>query len=197
MKQVYLLGDSIRMGYAEAVRRLLSDFAEVHFPQENCRFTLNTLCFLHTWAEQMSAVRPEEIDLVHWNNGLWDVCHFQGDPLPLVPPGLYEDTLRRIIQRIRTVFPNAKILFALTTCIDETGTKIQRGVPMRTQAEIDAYNRIAVRVAKEENILLNPLDAVSRTIGLENRADWVHYKPMGYETLARQVAQAIRSALAQ
>ena len=195
MKQIYLLGDSIRMGYGELVRDLLAGCAAVHFPLENCRFSLNTLCFLHTWAEQMQDVQPEEINLVHWNNGLWDVCHFEGDPLPLVPPDMYEATLRRIIQRIRIVFPNAKILFALTTGIDESMTKIQRGVPMRTQAEIDEYNHIARRVMKEEGVGINRLDEVSRLIPSSDRADWVHFQPAGYAALARHTARAIRDAM--
>ena len=195
MKHIYLLGDSIRMGYGEPVRELLAGFAGVHFPEENCRFSLNTLCFLHTWAEQMIDARPEEIDLVHWNNGLWDVCHFEGDPLPLVPPDVYEAALRRIIQRIRTVFPNAKILFALTTGINASMTKFQRGVPMRTQAEIDEYNRIACRVMADEGVGLDRLDEASRLIPSSDRADWVHFQPAGYAVLARRAAQAIRSAL--
>ena len=195
MKQIYLLGDSIRMGYCEPVRELLAGYAEVHFPQENCRFSLNTLCFLHTWAEQMQDVLPEGIDLVHWNSGLWDVCHFEGDPLPLVPPDVYEVTLRRIVQRIRTVFPNAKILFALTTGIDASRTKFQRGVPMRTQSEIDKYNRIACRVMKDESIGIDRLDEASRLIPSSDRADWVHFTETGYTVLARHAARAIRDAM--
>ena len=34
MKHVYLLGDSIRLGYGELVRELLAGFADVHFPEE-------------------------------------------------------------------------------------------------------------------------------------------------------------------
>ena len=195
MKQIYLLGDSVRMGYGELVRDLLAGCAAVHFPQDNCRFSLNTLCFLHTWAEQMQDVQPEEINLVHWNNGLWDVCHFEGDPLPLVPPDMYEATLRRIIQRIRTVFPNAKILFALTTCIDESMTKFQRGVPMRTQVEIDEYNRIACHAMAEEGVGIDRLDEASRLIPSSDRADWVHFTPTGYMVLARHAAQTIRGAM--
>ena len=143
----------------------------------------------------MQDVQPEEINLVHWNNGLWDVCHFEGDLLPLVPPVVYEATLRRIIQRIRTVFPNAKILFALTTCIDESMTKFQRGVPMRTQVEIDEYNRIACHVMAEEGVGIDRLDEASRLIPSSDRADWVHFTPAGYTVLARHVAQTIRGAM--
>ena len=37
MKQLLLIGDSIRMGYCETVKTLLADDYEVIFPKENCR----------------------------------------------------------------------------------------------------------------------------------------------------------------
>ena len=43
MKNVLLLGDSIRMGYEPHVRRKLEGRAEVFGPNENGRFALYTL----------------------------------------------------------------------------------------------------------------------------------------------------------
>lgn len=192
MKHVLLLGDSIRMGYGPKVRSMLASQATVDFPDENCRFSINTLCFLSTWAEQLQCCQPEDIDLVHWNNGLWDVCHFAGDPLPLVPPEAYRQALHRVAARIRTLFPHARILFSLTTGVDENRTKYQHGVPMRTNAEIARYNEIAREVMREEHIPVNPLDAFAQTLPNELHVDWVHYTDEGYRLLAEQVSQAIR-----
>ena len=36
-KNVFLIGDSLRMGYCEAVKTDLSDVANVFYPAENCR----------------------------------------------------------------------------------------------------------------------------------------------------------------
>ena len=110
MKHVLLLGDSIRMGYGPLVRELLAEHATVDMPAENCRFSIHTLCLLSVWSEQLQYAAPEEIDLVHWNNGLWDVCHFQGDAQPLISRELYRQTLHRTAERIRTLFPNARII---------------------------------------------------------------------------------------
>lgn len=63
MKHVFLIGDSIRMGYASAVGKLLEDVAAVESPEENCRFTTNTLCFLNTWAEQLTTVPAEDVQI--------------------------------------------------------------------------------------------------------------------------------------
>lgn len=195
MKHVFLIGDSIRMGYGGDVRSLLSDVATVDFPGENCRFTTHTLCFTSVWAEQLQGVRPEEIDLVHWNNGLWDVCHFEGDPFALVPQEEYRINLHRIAERIRTVFPRAKTVFSLTTGVDESRMKYQRGVAMRTNAEIAAYNEIAREALAEEKIPVNPLNEYAAGLSNDLHVDWVHYTPEGYRLLAENVAAFIRRQL--
>ena len=195
MKHVLLIGDSIRMGYVPEVRALLADTATVDFPGENCRFTTNTLCFLSAWAEQLTEAPAEEIDLVHWNNGLWDVCHFAGDPMPLVPQEEYRINLHRIASRLRGLFPKARILFSLTTPVDENSTKFQHGVPMRTNAEISAYNEIACQAMGEEGIPVNPLDEYASTLPSILHIDWVHYTPEGYRLLAENVADFIRKHL--
>ena len=38
MKNVLLVGDSIRMGYDKAIRSTLNGKANVYFPEENCLF---------------------------------------------------------------------------------------------------------------------------------------------------------------
>lgn len=195
MKHVLLIGDSIRMGYGPEVRALLADAAMVEEPGENCRFTTNTLCFLNTWAEQLTEAPAEGIDLVHWNNGLWDVCHFAGDLLPLVPAEEYRVNLHRIAARLRALFPKARTLFSLTTPVDENSTKFQRGVPMRTNAEIAAYNEIARQAMGEEGIPVNPLNEYAAALSNALHIDWVHYTPEGYRLLAENVAAFIRKYL--
>lgn len=196
MKHVFLVGDSIRLGYGAKVRALLEGQATVDYPEENCRFSTNTLCFLSTWAEQLQYCQAEEVDLVHWNNGLWDVCHFAGDPLPLVPPEDYRRTLHRTAARIRTLFPNARLLFSLTTGVDESRTKYQHGVAMRTNAEIARYNAIAQEVMREEAIPVNALNEFANALPNTLHVDWVHYTEEGYRLLAEQVSKAILAHLA-
>ena len=38
MKNVLLIGDSIRKGYDKAVKKTLEGKANVYFPEDNCRF---------------------------------------------------------------------------------------------------------------------------------------------------------------
>ena len=71
IKNIYLIGDSIRFGalgspgYGVYVKEMLEGKANVYAPGENCRFAQHTLRYLHEWA---SNVEKEKIDIVHWNN---------------------------------------------------------------------------------------------------------------------------------
>ena len=126
MKKIFLIGDSIRYGayactpkspgYGVFVKEKLQNKAIVYAPNENCRFTQYTLRYLHEWANDVP--NKEEIDLVHWNNGLWDVLRLFGDE-PFTEINYYGETLKRIYRRIRLLFPNAKIIFALSTSVKE------------------------------------------------------------------------------
>ena len=82
MKKIYLIGDSIRFGatgspgYGVFVTEKLAGEAEVYAPKVNCAFCQHTFRYLHEWA---ASAPKEEIDVVHWNNGLWDVLRLLGD----------------------------------------------------------------------------------------------------------------------
>ena len=120
MKKVLLLGDSIRMGYDKYVRESLSEVAEVYYPPENCRFSQYTLRYLAAWKKEQKW--PGDMDLVHWNVGLWDVGEILDDG-PLSSIEHYMDMIRRIDKRLRMLFPHAKIVFATTTAVREEGYK--------------------------------------------------------------------------
>ena len=102
MKRVFLIGDSIRYGtsstegkygYGYHVKQKLLGKAEVYAPDENCRFLQYTLRYLHEWASNVSS--PETIDVVHWNNGLWDVLRILGDDI-FTPIDMYKEYLIKI-----------------------------------------------------------------------------------------------------
>lgn len=49
MKNLLLIGDSIRMGYDKAVKKTLEGKANVIFPEENCRFASYVLRYFHEY----------------------------------------------------------------------------------------------------------------------------------------------------
>ena len=195
MKNVFLIGDSIRFGappnspgYGVYVKEMLENKANVFAPNENCRFAQYTLRALFNWASEVDGAA---IDVVHWNNGLWDVLRLHGDE-PLTPIDVYVSFLRRIHRMLGIVFPNARIVFATSTSVME-----EKANPtfMRYNREIEEYNRAAVALMQELSVPVNDLYAVSTSLGEDMRSDWVHYNENGSRILADAVVTAIEAQL--
>ncbi len=196
MKNLFLIGDSIRFGaytvskysnlspgYGVYVKEKLEGFANVYAPDENCRFAQFTLRFLHKWAKDVPC---EEVDVVHWNNGLWDVLRLFGDD-PLTPIDVYGDMLKRVYKRIRLLFPNAKVIFALSTPVIEEWAQPEF---FRYNHEIEMYNKKAAEVMNELGVEVNDLYSIAKDFDNSLHADWVHYNEEGSKILADAVIRA-------
>lgn len=194
MKKILLLGDSIRCGsngngYDYYVKEKLKDKAEVFFPTENCRFAQYTLRYVHEWVEQLGI--GAEVDVVHWNNGLWDVLRLLGDD-PLTPPEMYKYMIKKIYDRLCFLFPTAKIIFALTTPVIES-----LGAPdfMRYNSEIERYNEYAKVALLGCEVTFNDLYSVAQGVQPLHNKDWVHYSDEGSSLLADAVILALKPYL--
>ncbi|MBQ3589859.1 MAG: hypothetical protein II980_05345 [Clostridia bacterium] len=188
---VLLIGDSIRYGappnspgYGIYVKEMLQGVANVYAPDDNCRFAEYTLRYIHDWAKEIDA---SSIDVIHWNNGLWDVLRLNGDE-PLTPPEIYEYFLRRVYSALRMLFPNAKIIFALSTSVIEEWADPNF---FRYNADIEKYNEVASRVMRELGVPINDLYAITRTFDDSLHSDWVHFGHEGSKILAEAVTQKI------
>ena len=190
MKKVILIGDSIRMGYCHFVKEQLVDQAEVFFPEENCRFSQNVLVGLSEWKKL--AGDPRSVDLVHWNCGHWDMARWRGEKQPLNSPAYYGEMLRRIDGHLRVCFPNAKIVFALTTPMNPDGSQ---GENLRTTEDVQKYNTVARSVMNDLGVPINNLFAVMEKAPSSLFADHCHFVEDGYRLLAKQVAYTIRPML--
>ena len=194
MKNVFLIGDSIRFGatgspgYGIFVMENLEVIAAVYAPDENCRFAQHTQRYLHEWAKDAP---KEDIDVVHWNNGLWDVLRLFGDE-PFTDIDYYGRTLKRIYERIRFLFPSAKIIFALSTSVKE-----EWGSPdfFRKNSDIEEYNKKAIEVLSPLGVSFNDLYSLTRGFDDALRSDWVHYGEEGSRILAEAVTREIIKAL--
>ena len=189
MKNVLLVGDSIRMGYDAAVKRSLEGEANVIYPKDNCRFAAYVLRYLH---EYLQGIPGEEIDVVHWNAGLWD-CLRLFEEEPHTPLEIYAYYMERICKRIQKVCPNARVIFATSTSVlsEKMGKDFKR-----YNEEIEQYNATAVEVVKRYGFEVNDLYAVSVSLPEEAHSDAVHYyTPMGTEAFTNQVLSYIAPAL--
>ena len=191
MKKVFLLGDSIRLGYDKFVRELLEGEAEVFYSDDNGRFAGYTFIGIPQWKNL--AGDPDGVNVVHWNNDHWDCAHFFGDREPYSTVEEYAAWLKRVYGCIRRHFPNAQVIFATTTGV-APGRYEQMANP-RSNEEIAAYNRAAERVMAELGVPVNDLAAFSRDFPIEYYADEVHFTETGYRLLAGAVAETIRKYL--
>jgi lysophospholipase L1-like esterase len=96
--------------------------------------------------------------------------------------------LPRVYNRIRLLFPNAKIIFATSTAVIE---EMSRPQFTRRNTEIMQYNEVAKKVMAQLNVPVNDLWAVTENWGPEMHADWVHFNEEGCRILADKVIEAI------
>ena len=202
MKNVFLIGDSIRFGaspnpsyqtsfspgYGAYVEEMLKDKAKVYAPDENCRFLQYTLRYIYDWTKDLDC---ESIDVVHWNNGLWDVLRINGDE-PLTPIDMYEAMLLRVYNSLKKVFPRAKIIFALSTSVIEEWARPDF---FRFNSDIEKYNQVAKQTLEPLGVIINDLYSVSARLDSSFHSDWVHFNNEGSKILASVTCEKILEAL--
>lgn len=189
MKNLLLLGDSIRAGYDKSVKKTLEGRANVIFPGENCRFASYLLRNLH---EYIKDVKGEDIDVIHWNAGLWDCLRLFGEDVQ-TPLDIYAYYIERICVRIKKLCPNAKVIFATSTrVISEEMDKDFK----RYNEDIEKYNETAVEIVKKHGFKVNDLYALSATLSKEVHSDAVHYyTPEGTKAFTDQVLSFVLNEL--
>ena len=191
MKKIVLIGDSIRMGYDKYIKDALSRTAEVFYPSENCRFAEYVLRYAHEW--KRNGNWGDDVDLVHWNAGLWDALELFGDE-PLTSLSYYGEAIGRINKRLRMLFPKAKFVFATSTNVSE---KMGKPEFMRHNATIETYNAEALRALSDTDTVINDLYSLTASVPDSYRSDGVHfYTPEGTELIGGKVLSVICELLA-
>jgi lysophospholipase L1-like esterase len=190
MKNVLLLGDSIRLLYQPLVKEKLSGRANVYGPGENGRWSGYTLNSLRFWLPFDSPWTQEETlplpDIVHWNNGIWDMADDYGLGQPFTSPEEYVSALERTISVLRKLCgDNVAIIMATTTPTADTDPTAPH-----------EYNELLKQVAAKHNIEVNDLFAAIVTdIPGNISPDRVHLSEAGTELAAEQVAACIEKYL--
>lgn len=189
MKNLLLIGDSIRMGYDKSVQKSLEGKVNVLFPKENCRFASFVLRYFHEYIKEF---KGEKIDVIHWNAGLWD-CLRLFEEEPHTPIEVYAYYIERICIRIKKLCPDAKVIFATSTQVISEKMDINF---KRYNEEIEKYNETAVNIVKKYGFEVNDLYAVSAKLPDDAHSDTVHYyTSMGTEAFAKQVLSYVAPAL--
>ena len=190
MKNVLLIGDSIRIGYDKSVQKTLEGKANVCFPKENCRFASFVLRYLHEYKRFF--LDGAQADVIHWNAGLWDCLRLYEEE-PHTPIEVYTYYIERICIRIKKLFPEAQVIFATSTKVqsEKMGKNFKR-----YNEEIEQYNAAAVAVVQKYGFAVNDLYAVSAALPEEAHSDPVHYyTPMATQVFTKAVLSHIQPLL--
>lgn len=196
--KVLLIGDSISIAYTSYVQDILQDKAMVARPlmddgmAENCEGSTKGILNIDRW------IGGVEWDVIHFNFGLHDLKHVdpitkKNSPDPQHPlqadAKQYQENLDAIVKRLKAT--NAKLIFATTTPYPDTATK-----PLRDPGMSAVYNKIAVNVMKENDIVVNDLYSfvLPRMKELQ-RPNNVHFTEVGSKALGVKVAESILASL--
>jgi hypothetical protein len=181
MPKVTLLGDSIRAsGYGNVVPELLGEEYEVYQPNVNGRNAKYTLRCLFDYASQMAGSR-----IVHWNNGLWDICNLFGDGT-FSTEDEYVTTMLRIADILLSRYD--KVIFATTTPVSPQNI-------YNDNEDIQRFNALIVPKLQEKGVIINDLyTPVATDIEKYICEDLIHLSQAGVELCAGLVADAVRQA---
>ncbi len=184
MKKVVLIGDSIRMiGYGNPVAEHLSNEFEVWQPDDNCRFAQYTLRGLWDWQDGIRGA-----DIIHWNNGLWDVCSLFGDG-EFTPIDEYVNIMLRLARLLKE--RATIVIFATTTPVRPENVH-------NKNETIKAYNEALIPKLKEMGIVINDLyTPLSKDVYKYISDDMIHLSEDGISVAADMVEAAIRTEAAK
>lgn len=183
MKKILLLGDSIRLNYMPMVCKNLYGRAEVYGPTDNCRYAKYTLWCLSDWL----GLCGDAPDVVHWNNGIWDITKYNGYEL-FTPVEEYIETLGRILRDLQKT--GAHIIFA-------TSTPVRDQNPIQANIDIDYYNSRAVHFMQTKGVEINDLNGFVRPHVEEyiDASDFTHLNKEGIKQVGNRVTQVLEPYL--
>ncbi|MCK5528594.1 MAG: SGNH/GDSL hydrolase family protein [Kiritimatiellae bacterium] len=194
LPNVFIIGDSISLGYMGSVKKLLKDKANVSRPPRNCQYSGVGVNGVKTW------LGDTKWDVIHFNFGIWDSHYLHNGRLVKNPADYvgkeltlryttdqYIENLKKILAVLKTT--DATLIWASTTSITKASWKD------RQTAHADK-NKAAAELMKKEGVIINDL----YTLALPHLKEWqstdgVHFKKQGSNQLGKQVASSISDAL--
>ena len=178
--KITLLGDSIRQQYCPKVQEILGDGFEIWAPDDNCRFAKYTLRGLFDWAADM-----EGSEIVHWNNGLWDLCRLF-DEYTFTDDDEYVKNILRIADILKKKY--GAVIFATTTPVRYTNV-------YNSNEDIDRINKMIVPLLQDRGVIINDLNARIRDdVDRYICDDTIHLSEEAIDICAAQVAEYIKEA---
>jgi lysophospholipase L1-like esterase len=178
LPRVLLIGDSIARGYFSEVEKQLSGEAY-------CARLTTSKCVSDQFFpdEVQLLLKQYKFSVIHFNNGLhgWGYTEDQ-----------YRDGLRRLMECFNAHAGEAKLIWATTTPIRNSGNLEQIGE--RTE-RVKVRNQIAAKIMKERGVPTDDLYGL-----VEQHPDWhssdgVHFNGKGKEAQGAVVAESVLKCL--
>ena len=193
LPKVFLIGDSISIGYTPEVIQHLQGKAFVSRAKANCGDTNRGLASLDGWLGKTNW------DLIHFNWGLHDLCYRNPEVKTVgnrdkvngtqsVPLAQYRKNLEQLVLRLKNT--GAKLIWASTT-------KVPQGEVGRFAGDELKYNKVALEIMQKHGVAINDLHQLSSSLDpslFRKRGD-VHYTSQGSALLGKKVADQISKAL--
>ncbi len=198
LPNVLIYGDSISMGYTPHVREQLKGKANVHRIHTNGSDSGKVIPNMKAMQSAMAAHWNFKWAVIHINTGLHDIKYVDENGQlntkrgrQVHTPEQYQQNLRDVFSYLRSIAPDAHIIFATTTAVPEKSNGRKAGDEVK-------YNQAALTVVKEfPAITVNDLHTPTK----KNHPAWnvrpnnVHFKTPGNRALGAQVASSILNAL--
>ena len=188
LPKVFIIGDSISMGYTPVVQQKLKGIAEVSRPADNCAFTGHGLQHIHAW------LGTQHWDVIHFNFGIWDTHHLNANGAiaegpgthPRYTPEEYRENLTKLVAILEGT--GAKLIWASSTPV--TARKGKRF------EDLIEFNAVAAKLMQAHKIPVDDLyELVMPNVKTWDCGDGCHFLPLGYEHLGQHVADSIQAAL--
>ena len=185
MKKVVLIGDSIRLyGYGLILKNYLPNDVEIYQSTDNARFSKYTLRMLFD-----ERANIEGADVIHWNNGEWDICKLFGDNEPFTPLNEYLENMGKIADILLKY--GKKVIFSTTTPVRKENLYNENKV-------IEQYNKAVVKMLKKKGVIINDLySVIVKDIDkyIKGDDDNIHLTAEGSIVAAESVAKIIKDNL--
>ena len=144
---------------------------------------------LYDWKNVLGL--SDDVDLVHWNAGLWDdLVMLDGKHHTSIE--LYKENIERICNIIKILFPHSKMIFATSTPVQEELFTVCK----RYNRDTEAYNSAAIEIVKKYGGEINDLYTLMKNAPVEYHSDLTHYYTKeGTRLITTQVVNCIEKAL--
>ncbi len=184
LKRVFVIGDSISLGYTPFVKTKLDGIATVQHNEGNARNSSWTNAYLDQWLAQVG-----QQDVITWNNGMWD-CIGSTGWFYGTSQGIYEQNLKDVAQRL--VATGAKIIYFTTTEIPTGQINFTPGCELSKNASAQAVlPGLGVTV---KDLYTDSLAYTDLHVDF-NLLSNVHWTDAGSDRLSDFVVSAINQAL--